>query len=144
MKVMKSFKPLPSEDGDEFYPNGVFVFNISKLIQYIDNNREVFQAEQVTVNALQSFRSPNLNEATVNEADLSVPIIMAEISPDQFNVIDGHHRLEKARREGVEVVLAYKVPVEHHIFFLNSIDGYLAYVEYWNNKLKERKKYNAV
>lgn len=140
MKVIKSFKPLPSEEGEEFYPNGVFVFNISKLIQYIDDNHEIFQTEQILVNALQSFSSPNLNEATVKTADLSVPIIMAEISPDQFNVIDGHHRLEKARSEGVEVVLAYKVPAEHHIFFLNSIDGYLAYVEYWNNKLKERKK----
>ncbi len=144
MKVMKSFKPLPFEDGDEFYPNGVFVFNISKLIQYIDNNQEVFQVEQVTVKALQLFRLPNLNEATVKAADLSVPIIMAEISPDQFKVIDEHHRLEKANREGVELVLAYKVPAEHHICFLNSVDGYLAYVEYWNNKLKERKQYNAI
>lgn len=143
MKVMKDFKPLPTEDGEEFYPNGFFVFNISKLLQYIANNQDIFHVEQVMVNSLRLFSSPNLNEATIKSADLSVPIIMAEISPNQFNVIDGHHRLEKARRESMEVVLVYKVPAEHHILFLDSTEGYQAYVEYWNNKLRENEKYNV-
>src|SRR3990167_1923584 len=135
MKLMKNFTPLPSEEDEEFYPNGIFVFNISKLIQYINKNQEVFQPEEVPVNILASFRSPNIDEATIKTAELSVPIIMAEIAPYQFNVIDGHHRLEKARREEKTVILAYKVPAEHHVRFLNSIKAYVAYVEYWNNKL---------
>lgn len=143
MNVMKNFKPLPTEDGEELYPNGFFVFNISKLIQYIAKNQDIFQAEQVMVNSLRLFSSSKLNEATIKSADLSVPIIMAEISPNQFNIIDGHHRLEKARREGMDVVLAYKVPAEHHILFLDSAEGYQAYVKYWNNKLRESEKYNV-
>ena len=133
---MKGFKPLPTEDGEEFYPNGFFVFNISKLIQYIANNQDIFQVEQVEVNSLRLFSPSNLNDATIKSADLSVPIIMAEISPNQFNVIDGHHRLEKARRDDVNIVPAYKIPAEHHIRFLNSTDAYQAYVEYWNAKLE--------
>jgi len=136
MTVIKGFTPLPTETGDELYPNGVFVFNISKLLQNIANNQDIFHVEQVMVNLLPLLSSSNLNEATIKSADLSVPILMAEISPNQFNVIDGHHRLEKARRDDVNIVPAYKIPAEHHIRFLNSTDAYLAYVEYWNAKLE--------
>jgi len=80
MKVMKGFKPLPIEDGEELYPNGFFLFNISKLIQYIANNQDIFQAELVEVNSLRLFSSSNLNDATIKSADLSAPIIMAEIT----------------------------------------------------------------
>lgn len=141
---MKNFAPPPSEDGEEFYPNGIFVFNISKLIQYINKNKEIFQPEEITLHALRSFGSQNINETAVKTADLSIPIIMAEIAPYQFNVIDGHHRLEKARREERAVILAHKVPAEHHVCFLNSTKAYVAYVEYWNIKLKKRKKYNVI
>ncbi|QDP73547.1 hypothetical protein FOG18_02015 [Legionella israelensis] len=144
MKLLKNFEPLPSDDGDEFYPNGIFVFNITKLIQHISKNQDVFQAAQVKVNTISSYSTTHLNEDTIMTADLAVPIIMAEISPDQFNVIDGHHRLEKARRENVEAVLAYKITAEHHYRFLTSTKAYEQYVEYWNSKLKEREKYNAI
>jgi len=42
------------------------------------------------------------------------------------------------------IVPAYKVPAEHHILFLDSTEGYKAYVEYWNNKLRESEKYNVI
>lgn len=133
---MKNFKPLASEEGDEFYPNGIFVFNISKLIQYIYLNPDRFKAETVAVKTLNSFKSSNLDESTVKSADISSLLIMVEISPDQFNLIDGHHRLERARREGKELISVYKIPAEHHVCFLNSSEAYQAYVEYWNDKLK--------
>lgn len=142
MKLLKDFQPLLSEDGDEFYPNGIFEFNISKLIQYIAKNQDVFQAEKVKVNTIPFYSTNHLNEDTIKTADLTAPIIMAEISPNQFNVIDGHHRMEKARRENVEVVLAYKITADHHIHFLTSTKAYEQYVEYWNTKLEE--KANAI
>lgn len=140
---MKNFKPLPSEQGEEFYSNGIFVFNISKLIQYIHLNSDIFKAVTVAVNTLNAFKSSDLNESAVRSADISNPIIMAEISPNQFNVIDGHHRLERARREGREVISVYKVLAEHHVRFLNTSEAYQEYVKYWNNKLKEMGKINA-
>ncbi|MBJ15939.1 MAG: hypothetical protein CMF38_04830 [Legionellaceae bacterium] len=144
MNLLKNFEPLPPDDGDEFYPNGIFEFNITKLTHYISTNQDIFQAEQVIVSTIPSYSTTHLNEDTIMTADLAVPIIMAEISPDQFNVIDGHHRLEKARREKVEDVLAYKITAEHHYRFLTSTEAYEQYVEYWNSKLNEREKYNAI
>ena len=62
---------------------------------------------------------------------------MAEIAPGRYNAIDGNHRLEKARRLGLETLMAYRLGPEQHLWFLTTEQGYLAYIEYWNGKLKD-------
>lgn len=52
-----------------------------------------------------------------------------------FHLIDGHHRLMKAKQLGIEKVKAYIVRMEQHIPFM--IEGFDEYVEYWNNKLND-------
>jgi len=62
---------------------------------------------------------------------------MAEIAPGRYDVIDGHHRLAKARRENVAGIPVRRVRCPEHVAFLTSGRGYDAYVEYWNSKVKE-------
>ena len=81
MKLLKNFEPLPPDDGDEFYPNGIFEFNITKLIHYISTNQDIFQAEQVIVSTIPSYSTTHLNEDTIMTADLAAPIIMAGTGP---------------------------------------------------------------
>jgi hypothetical protein len=69
-----------------------------------------------------------LNEETVNCADLSRPIILAEISPRRLSLIDGHHRLEKANRLGIQTLSAFKIGSKFHTQFLTTQKGYEAYV----------------
>lgn len=38
--------------------------------------------------------------------DVTKPVIMAEIAPGHYNLIDGRHRVEKARRLGMKKVPA--------------------------------------
>jgi hypothetical protein len=38
LKVNDNFIPCPTKEGDELYPNGIFVFNITKMIEYIKKN----------------------------------------------------------------------------------------------------------
>ncbi|MDO8803979.1 MAG: ParB/Srx family N-terminal domain-containing protein [Elusimicrobiota bacterium] len=68
---------------------------------------------------------------------MSKPILLAEISPGRFNVIDGNHRVERAAREGLKTIAARRIAAEHHIVFLTSLRSYLAYIEYWNSKLTD-------
>jgi hypothetical protein len=144
LKLNKNFQPLSCDEGDEFYPNGIFEFNITKLLDFINANQDIFQPQEVEVNAVRkTYSSSNLNELTIQSANISAPIILAEISPDMFNVIDGHHRLEKAYRDGVTTILAYKILAEQHIRFLTSTMAYTEYVQYWNEKLKNWVKYNG-
>ena len=71
-----------------------------------------------------------------HSVDISRPVLLAEISPGHYNLIDGNHRMEKARKMGINHILAYKLNVKQHIEFLTERKAYLSYVEYWNGKLK--------
>ena len=78
----------------------------------------------VEVNGLEMFNSDNLDEKTINSVSLEKPVILAEISSYQFNVIDGNHRIKKASRSNVTKVPAYKVYSGQHIKFLTSDKAY--------------------
>lgn len=137
LRFNKKFVPLAREDDEEFFPNGIFDFNITKLTAFICQNPEIFPVEQISVKSYARWSSENLSEQTVVYADVSKPIILGEISPGRFNVIDGNHRLERARRDGLETIPAYRVMVEHHIAFLTSEKAYQAYIQYWNEKVRD-------
>ena len=71
----------------------------------------------------------------MKSVEISEPVILAEISPGQYNLIDGNHRMEKARRMGIKNISTIRLNVEQHLRFLTSKEAYLAYVKYWNSKL---------
>ncbi|MBM4253678.1 MAG: hypothetical protein FJ146_17055 [Deltaproteobacteria bacterium] len=131
----KNFKPCASDVDDELFPNGIFVFNITKMLDYIGTHPEDFPIEEVPVASL-GFTSQRLDEATVSKADLTKPLLLAEIAPGQFNVIDGNHRLEKARREGATLLPVWRVGPRVHTRFLISSESYREYVSYWNSKVR--------
>jgi len=142
LTIDKNFKPAPVDNGDELYPNGIFVFNITRMIEYLKGHQDQITPEIISVKeSRSSFFGPN--EDHINTTDFSIPIILAEISPGRFNVIDGNHQIEKAYRSNVESILAYKLSPEHHIPFLTSLKGYHAYIEYWNTKLKASILYSG-
>lgn len=133
MKMYKDFKPVAIDPGDELFPNGIFELNITKMLAFITANPTQFPVESVPLYDLND-RFGDLDETTVANADLNAPIILAEIAPGRFNIIDGNHRAEKARRSGIQNILAYRVrPDVHHRFF-TSERAYRAYVDYWNEK----------
>ena len=130
LKLSKKFKALAREDGDEFFPNGIFKFNITKLLSLIAASSSQFPVEQISVKQYAIWDKKCLTETTVETANLANPIVLGEISPGRFNVIDGNHRLEKARRQGLEALPAYRVRVEQHLAFLTSEKAYEAYIKY--------------
>ena len=135
LKVDKNFRPCPAIGGDELYPNGIFVFNITKMIEFIKENPDEYALVEIVVADFPASFS-SINESHVDSVDVSRPVILAEISPGRYNLIDGNHRVEKARRIGQSHLLAYKLDVHQHIKFLTEKEAYLSYVEYWNGKLK--------
>ena len=73
----------------------------------------------------------------MDSVELGRPVILAEITPGRYNLIDGNHRMEKAHRLGIKSIPGYRLNVDQHVRFLTSEKAYVAYVEYWNSKLKE-------
>jgi hypothetical protein len=104
------------------------------MLEYIQKNSADIRCGSVAVKDFcKEFSS--INEAHVDKVDVSQPVILVEISPGRYNLIDGNHRMEKARRMGLVSLMAYKMDVEQHMKFLTSEKAYVAYVEYWNSKL---------
>ena len=136
LKVDNDFTPCPVTIGDELFPNGIFEFNITKILEYIKKNPDSITLEEVEVSDFfKGFSS--INESHMDPVEISMPVILAEISPRQYNLIDGNHRMEKARRMGIKSVLAYRLNVEQHMRFLTNKKAYVTYIEYWNSKLKK-------
>lgn len=135
LRLENDFTPCPVATGDELFPNGIFVFNITKILEYIQKNPDSITLEEVAVSDFfEGFSS--VNEAYMDSVEISQPVIVAEISPGLYNLIDGNHRMEKARRMGIKSLPAYKLNVDQHILFLTSTKAYVTYVEYWNSKVK--------
>jgi 3-methyladenine DNA glycosylase AlkD len=130
---------IPSEafEGDEVLLNGIFRWNITKIIEYIEHNKNSIIFEKInTADYYDSYSK--IDEAYLPSVDISVPIILAEINPGKYIIIDGHHRLAKAYRDGKAQVEAYKLRVEQHINFFDSYKGYEKFVEYWNGKVSDQ------
>jgi hypothetical protein len=135
LRMNDEFTPCPVADGDELYPNGFFVFNITKISEYIQENADRVALGEVAISDFPGGFSL-VNEFHVDSAEVLRPVILAEMSPGRYTLIDGHHRIEKARRIGMKSVRAYRLSVEQHVRFLISKEAYVAYVGYWNGKLR--------
>ena len=134
IKYDTGFVPCHADSGDEVFRNGFFVFNISKLSAYLQSDDSDVLLEEVQTNTFPAEFS-TINENHLNSVSLEQPVIIVKIAPQSYNLIDGHHRMEKARRSGVDKLPCYKLSVTQHINFLTTRKAYDAYVEYWNGKL---------
>ena len=135
LKVAKTFVPCPADADDEIYRNGIFYFNISKMLAYIHGNPEQFLVEDIPLERLSLHDSSSLNRDHLPLVDITKPIILAEIAPGRYNVIDGNHRLEQARCSGTWTIPAYRLHVHQHLPFLIEKESYIAYIQYWNSKI---------
>lgn len=140
--------PVLPEVGDEVYCSGIFYFNVSAILEWLE------QYPQPTVDMPADIWGPftSKEDRYVDAADLARPIVVAEFAPDYrdfvpdipekdwisrgYVCIDGQHRIEKARRLGIKTLPAVVIRMEQHIPFICK--GYDRYVEYWNGKLKDR------
>ena len=140
LKLDMNFVPCPVADEDELYENGFFVFNITKMIEYVRGNADKMLVEDVAVDDLPE-KTSSINWSHVETTDVSLPIILAEIAPGRYNVIDGNHRVEKARKMGIPKVPAYRLTIPQHVRFLISKEAYVSYVAYVNGKLEDAERY---
>jgi hypothetical protein len=150
--IPDNYDPLPQDEYDEAYSCGIFTFNVTSIITYTENHIAEIQLSSVIVSDW--HRVNELKEEHINMADLNRPVVLAEIAPDKLGVyphinpsdwrargyvlLDGHHRVEKAYRQGIEQLSAYILKMEQHFSFIYS--GYKEYANYWNGKLRDYEK----
>jgi hypothetical protein len=119
LKLNKTYTPFPLYEGDEIFPNGIFHFNISRILEHIETGIIEVEEERIEVEKwLKTHFRGTLNEDHLPTVDISKTILQAEIRPGMFTIIDGNHRIEKAFREGVLYLNSYKLRGEQLIPFL--------------------------
>ena len=136
LKLDKNFEPLPNRDGDEIFRNGYFEFNITRIMEDISVGKLEVAEEPINISSWSRLHSSNtVNEDHLPSVDISKTVLQAEIRAGAYNIIDGNHRIEKARREGVKLINSYKMKGEQLLPYFIEKKGYEAFVEYWNSKL---------
>ena len=149
LPVMRVNTPIVPNQGDEVFTSGVFFFNITAMLEWLES--ESLETVNVPVSICPVTEK---EEHNIEKADITRPIIVAEIAPDYrdfrpeirvndwiargYCLIDGYHRVEKARRLGIDTLPAFVLRMEQHVPFLYK--GYEEYVQYWNGKLEIRQE----
>ena len=110
IKLNKNYVPLPTQSGDEIYPNGIFNFAISRIIEDICSGKLAVEQEKINIQDwFKTHLRGSVTEEHLPAVDVSKPVIQAEIKPGFFEIIDGNHRMERAFREGTEFIDSYKL-----------------------------------
>jgi len=47
LSIDKNFHPASENDGDEFYQNGIFLFNMNKITEYIHKHNNKITPESI-------------------------------------------------------------------------------------------------
>lgn len=136
-KASKAFQPLAIREGDELFPNGIFEFNISRLEEFIASDPDRFAFEITAIGPFVRLNYSSLDQDHISIADLTQPIILAEIAPGRFSLIDGNHRVAKAAKAGIATLPAIRVWFPDHVAFLTSQEAYCTYIKYWNEKVDD-------
>ncbi|GKW45319.1 hypothetical protein [Planococcus sp. NCCP-2050] len=141
LKENPNFKPCEPVVGDETLGGYPFRWNITRAASWIEENLDQVELSVVQIGPPgQGADSAHLDEDFIPQADLSKPVIMAWMRPEFFRLIDGNHRVAKARRLGISGLPAYYLTEEQHRQFFTLAEADRIYVDYWNDKLKTMKK----
>lgn len=136
LKLRDDYVPCVAMEGEEIYPNGIFRINITRILEHVRDGNLSPEFEELEIKKWHHKYFGVINESHLQNVDCSQPVILAEISPGRYNIIDGHHRIEKAHRDNIPFVPAWKLTMEQLINYFIDLRGYRAFVPYWNEKLK--------
>ena len=119
---------------------GIFQFNISRILEHLQNGKLLAEQEDTDVVTWNRGNCcGEVNEAHLSGVDINLPVIQAEISPGRYVIIDGNHRLEKARRNQAGFIPSYKIRAVQLVDYFTEERGYLAFINFWNEKCRSEK-----
>ncbi|MCP2033591.1 hypothetical protein L1279_000574 [Planomicrobium sp. HSC-17F08] len=141
LKENPDFIPCTPVVGDEMLGGYPFKWNVTRATEWIEKNLDKVELSTVQVNPPDpGADSADLDEEFIPKADLSRPVVMVRMRPEFFRLMDGNHRVAKARRLGVKELQAYYLTPAQHRQFFTFEEADRLYVDYWNDKLKWLEK----
>jgi len=81
LRLDHGFCPCTVEPGDEFFANGIFEFNITRLLAFVHARPERFSVEAAELEHIPINSDVcHLDQSAVEAADVRRPVLLAEIS----------------------------------------------------------------
>lgn len=86
-KVDNNFTPCRVDDGDELFPNGIFEFNVTRILEHIAAHPTEIDLVELDVKDFCQEHSV-LEQSRVESVNPSRPVVLAEIAPGHYNLAD--------------------------------------------------------
>lgn len=127
-----AYKSIGNEQGDEIFSDMFVTWNITKLLNCIENLQ--IEPRMIDKSVYEQFIKPNqeVNESKVDHVDLSKPIIIIERYKNRHILIDGIHRVRKAKKNSIKSIPAYVLPFSVHIEFITNERDFKFIIEEYN------------
>lgn len=137
------FRPCPVREGDEIRANGIFLFNITRMLADIESGALSAVPTRMRIPDRDGgITGSHIREDHLPSVDPAKPILLGEINEGNLILLDGNHRFEKARRMNMEWIDAVQVAGEDLIPYFTTMQGQKSFVSYWNQKLEQHERDN--
>ena len=98
--------------------SGTILWNISEMLKYTSQYaKQLMKVDDLVKN---NFFSGQIEHAM--GTDINNPIVVINLCDGKDKVIDGNHRLFKARNHGIEYIEAYYLKQNQHTRYIENYD----------------------
>ena len=85
--------------------NGILIWDVTSILEDIEQHPD-------------SYNDARVSHTRAMASDLTKPLVVAELSKDHLLLIDGNHRLHKARALGLENIPCYYLSQKQQQHFI--------------------------
>ena len=98
--------------------NGILIWDVSSILEDIEQHPEVYTIRSLSTDLLADHNDARVSHTRAMASDLSKPLVVAELSEGHLLLIDGNHRLYKARTLGMESIPCYYLSQQQQQHFI--------------------------
>lgn len=118
IRLNKFVERKPDRKDEQFFYFGVW-WNISEMIKYIEQTgKAVFQYSMSQLEG--AGYMVDIDEDYAKTADLTKPGIIIQLTSKHILLVDGNHRLYRAKFEGKQTFNAYYLTLEEQTHFITD------------------------
>jgi len=142
----KDYEPAWQTNDDEIFHFGALRWNVTKMKQWIKENVDSLDILDIPVEPWAVFIENVIRhrEDHIDEVNIAEPLIAVEMLEDSIIVVDGAHRILKAKKLGIENLKTYFLPFDLQVQFLINEWEYEQAITMWNNDCEQRSKKELV
>lgn len=87
--------------------NGILIWDVTSILEDIEQHPDSYTIQTLSTALLADHNDARVSHTRAMASDLTKPLVVAELSKDHLLLIDGNHRLYKARTLGLENIPCY-------------------------------------